>query len=472
MNESLRKNLLFIKWFLVFLLFETTFLLSSYNKEFFGFKILINYLLVLLILPLIYERYIKGRIDIFSPIVIVVFFYFIIFIITSIDLLYNRFYELQNEEKFYTYAILYSIISFHAFLIGYYSNLSKIFLKIRVKRFTRLSVNKVILITIFYSAISFASFFLIVKTSGGLFNYFENIKGSMVKLLTGSAFLYMGVILIKIPLLIWFGFQVKRARFSILFLVYFLIASMLLVFLGERGHFVFLVISLLVCYHYIKQRLKLIPVSIFALILYLFLLLYGQYRELGLQNTNRIVNKESYRLGTVITYKKLVENFDQLIRVKDIIKYVPEKLDYQYGKTFFNLLFKPIPSRIWPEKPQGAGYYVTKSLYPKHFTANASIATSLLGELYLNFHVVGIIVGMFLFGLVVSAFYKFLAFNLSDFNVIIIYSLSFPYFFSELRGDFAVVTLFYIFEFIFLIIALNFISKKNEKTWFKCTRVK
>ena len=468
MNDSLKKNFLFLKCFFVFIFFETTFLLSSYNKDFFGIKVLINYLFVLLVLPLFYEKYIKGKVDIFSPIVIVVFFYFIIFVISSIDLLLNRFDELQNEEKFYAYAIVYSIISFHAFLIGYYSNLSKIFLKIRVKRYQRHSVNKVFLVTLFYSAISFLSFFLIVKASGGLSNYIENITGSMVKLLTGSAFLYMGVILIKIPVLIWFGFQLKRGKFSILFLVYFVTASILLVFLGERGHFVFLIISLLVSYHYIKYRLKLIPVSIFALILYLFLLLYGQYREFGLKNTNRMENKERYRLGTVITYKKLVENFDQLIRVKDIIKYVPQKLDYQYGKTFFNLLFKPIPSRIWPEKPQGAGYYVTKSLYPKHFAANASIATSLLGEFYLNFHVVGIILGMFLFGLAVSGLYKILTFNLKEFYVIIVYSLAFPYIFSELRGDFAVVSSFFIFELLFLFLALNFIAKDRQSNGAMC----
>ena len=106
MNELFRKNFLFIKWFFVFILFETTFLLNSYNNEFFGFKVLINYLFVLLILPLFYERYKKGRIDIFSPIVIVVLFYFIIFIISSLDLLFTRLDELKNEEKFYTYTIL------------------------------------------------------------------------------------------------------------------------------------------------------------------------------------------------------------------------------------------------------------------------------------------------------------------------------------------------------------------------------
>ena len=170
----------------------------------------------------------------------------------------------------------------------------------------------------------------------------------------------------------------------------------------------------------------------------------------------------NYKLGLAFTYKKVVENFDQLIRVKDIVKYVPEKLEYQYGKTFFNLLLKPIPSRIWPEKPQGAGYYVTKSLYPKHFAANASIATSLLGELYLNFHIIGIVFGMFVFGFVVSGLYKFLVLNSPNFYAVILYSLCFPYFFSELRGDFAVVTSFWIFELIFLIIALNYVSKKEK----------
>lgn len=460
MNDSLKKNFLFLKWFCVFILFETVFLLISFNNEFFGYKVLINYLIILLILPIIYEKLTNNKVDIFSPIVIVIFFYFVIFVLVSSDLLFFRSDELRNDQKFYTHTILYAIISFHVFLLGYYSNLSKIFLKLRVNKFKKVSNKRVEIVTCLYSFISFLSFFLIIKASGGFSYYVENIKGSMVNLLTGSAFLYMGVILIKIPLLIGFFIIIKKGKLPFSFILVFLFSSILLILLGERGHFVFLIVSMLVIYHYTKKRIRLIPVFMFALFLYLFLVMYGQYREFGLQKANKIEARENYKLGLAFTYKKVVENFDQLIRVKDIVKYVPEKLEYQYGKTFFNLLVKPIPSRIWPEKPQGAGYYVTKSLYPKHFAANASIATSLLGELYLNFHIIGIILGMFVFGFVVSGLYKFLVLNLPNFNAVILYSLCFPYFFSELRGDFAVVTSFFVFELIFLTIALNYISKK------------
>ena len=307
MNDSLKQNFLFIKWFFVFILFETVFLLISYNYDFFGYKALINYLLVLLISPIIYEKTAKGKVDIFSPIVIVIFFYFVIFVLVSSDLLFFRSDELRSDEKFYTYTVFYAIISFHAFILGYYSNLSKIFLKLRVNKFKNVSNKRVVIVTCLYSLISFLSFFLIIKASGGFSYYVENIKGSMVNLITGSAFLYMGVILIKIPLLIGLFIILKKGKLPFSYILFFLFSSILLILLGERGHFVFLIISMLVIYHYTKKRLRLIPASMFALLLYLFLVMYGQYREFGFQKQNKIDAKKNYKLGksTISLYAKL-----------------------------------------------------------------------------------------------------------------------------------------------------------------------
>ena len=235
----------------------------------------------------------------------------------------------------------------------------------------------------------------------------------------------------------------------------------LLISLGERGHFITLIISLLVCYHYLRKRVRLFHLFSLAIGLILFLVIFGQYRDFTEQSYKIKKSGLKLQVGVVATYHYFIGHFDQLRHVKDVIKFVPDELDFQYGKTFLNLLVKPIPSVIWEGKPQGAGSVITKTIYPKASSLGVTVAPSLLGELYLNLHVAGIILGMFLFGFIGKALYLFLLNNQQNRNVVIIYAICLPFVFSELRGDFTVVTSFLIFNLIFLIIALKYITVKN-----------
>lgn len=462
MNEGLKKYHQFLKWFLAFIIIETVLLTVSLNKDFFLSKILINYLFILAIVPFIHEKIKYGKIDLFSPLAIFSSFYLLLFGFRAVDLLIFRPEDFRADEKFYIYSLSYAIIGLHFFQLGYFSTCCRFLIKNRTDIKVAWSSHKLKLIFILYTMVSLISFLIIVKLAGGFSFYFKNIHASMIKITTGSAFFFMAVLLIEIPLLIWYCNVLESRKNALTFVLYLALVLSLFFLLGERGHVLALIISLVAVYNYSKRKLNwklLLPISVAFL---LFLSLYGQYREFSKYNNSIKRLGFNAKIGLETVYHSVMSDFDQLIRLKDIIKYTPEQIDFQLGKTFLNLFLKPIPSRIWEEKPQGAGVIVTKNLYPKHFEAKVSIAPSLVGEFYLNFHIIGIILGMCLFGMVSRLFFELLQHNKGNKNVMLLYAILLPFIYSELRGDFAVVTSFLIFKLFFLFLALHLITEKRR----------
>lgn len=461
MNNSLKKNYLFLKWFFIIIVLETAILLWTINRELFLFKILVNYLFVAGLLPLIFEKIKKGKFDILSTLTVFTFFYLLIFGIRSIDLLIFSKHVLQNEKRYYITTIFYGILGLHFFQLAYFSQIHQAVLKPITKFRSDWSTKRLKIIIIIFSSISICSFYFIIKLSGGVSFYFGNIRDAMVAITSGSTIFFMGVLLIQIPLLTWFCMILERNKYSVFFFIYFILASILLISLGERGHFVFLLISMLICFHYLKRRIKTIQVFSLAMFIILFVVIYGRYRDFTEENQQ--IKKAGIKidLNILTTYRYFIGHFDQLRLTKDVIRHVPEKLEFQYGKTFFNFLVKPIPSRIWQNKPQGAGRIITESLYPKANSFGVTVAPSLLAELYLNFHVIGIIIGMFIFGMVCKLLYELLMMNRSNKNIVVIYAICLPYIFSEIRGDFTIVTSFVMFQIFFLLTALYFLTPNN-----------
>ncbi len=461
MNDALRKYYQFLKWFLLFIIFEAVILISIINSELFIFKVLLNYLFVLALVPIIIEKVKKGRIDIFSPLIIFEFFYLLLFGVPALDLVFLKPETIIQDKHFYSLALTYIVVGLHFFQIGYFSRFGSLLIKKKVISSRDWSIKKIKRLAIIFSLISTLLFFIVFKMSGGVAAYFMNIKHAMVNITTGSSFLFMGIILVKIPLLLWFCYNLKNNRFTFSFYIFLLFVIFLLMSLGERGPFMFLFVSMLVCYHYAKRQVNFFLIVTIGLCLLMFLTVYIQYRELTGKNINFQNINRHISFFNIKTYTNFIINFDQLERVKDMTKYVPERLDFQYGKTFFNLIFKPIPSRIWAEKPQGAGTVATKALYPNVFAAKVVFAPSIIGELYLNFHVIGIILGMIIFGIFLKMLHTMLIRKSENKNFIILYAILTPEILGQIRGDFAVVSSWLIFHLVFLYLALKFVTIKK-----------
>ena len=83
-------------------------------------------------------------------------------------------------------------------------------------------------------------------------------------------------------------------------------------------------------------------------------------------------------------------------------------VDYQYGRTLWlGIISVAIPRIIWPDKPiMNIGVDFGKTFRITGFKNYSAVSQSMVGELYWNLHVPGIIAGMFLMGFWLGSLYQ------------------------------------------------------------------
>lgn len=77
-----------------------------------------------------------------------------------------------------------------------------------------------------------------------------------------------------------------------------------------------------------------------------------------------------------------------------IVRDVPERMEWQYGRTLVASVFTLVPRRLFPneEKPVGAMTVFTSRMFPEHWSRTGSqLSTGMLGDFYMNFGVFGVI---------------------------------------------------------------------------------
>lgn len=99
----------------------------------------------------------------------------------------------------------------------------------------------------------------------------------------------------------------------------------------------------------------------------------------------------------------LNRNGPGISKTAHIINNIPERLDYQYGKTFAVWLIAPIPRELYPNKPLiHSGPIIGTRVYN---TKVSGVPPGLIAELYWNFHIPGLILGMVFIGWLLRSLY-------------------------------------------------------------------
>lgn len=115
--------------------------------------------------------------------------------------------------------------------------------------------------------------------------------------------------------------------------------------------------------------------------------------------------------------------FDQSDIFAAVIHAGSSNFPYLWGRSFFDLMLQPIPRVWWPNKTEAfdidIGRYITG--------IQTAIPPSIVGELYLNFHIFGIVLGMFLFGRLACRFYAQSVSQPRQAGKVLLYSLVLPY---------------------------------------------
>ncbi len=98
----------------------------------------------------------------------------------------------------------------------------------------------------------------------------------------------------------------------------------------------------------------------------------------------------------------LAERMHGLTSLALVMRYTPERHDYLYGIPFVAIpvhIF--VPRLLWPDKPTASKFMLTfRTTYWGNDRADkTSIMITMLGDLWVNLHLVGVIFGMFIFGI-------------------------------------------------------------------------
>lgn len=104
-------------------------------------------------------------------------------------------------------------------------------------------------------------------------------------------------------------------------------------------------------------------------------------------------------------YASTLERTSHLITFADVVEQTPETVPYWHGETYTTLATSLVPRILWPDKPtktlgQAFGHRYGR-LHPGDHTTSENLPQ--LIELYANFGAPGVLLGMFLIGLIYRA---------------------------------------------------------------------
>lgn len=203
-------------------------------------------------------------------------------------------------------------------------------------------------------------------------------------------------------------YKFRRSMLSIyglLLLLLFFLAISFPVFTNTRIDLVILFFnSLLVISTFGKIRLTWLMIA--GIIGFVLLVFLGQSRESGGKNETLGAYFEDAEFASSFTSFFNNKNFLGVTKNAHIMEAIPDKLDFQYGKTYYSWILAPIPRTLWPEKPViHSGPILTEKVYNRDQLKTGGTPPGGFTEMYWNFGVLGLAIGSFFYGFLSKAIY-------------------------------------------------------------------
>lgn len=203
-------------------------------------------------------------------------------------------------------------------------------------------------------------------------------------------------------------------------------ALMLLIAFARRGRkwLVVMFVALLVVYSTIGFRFRVVVLVIAPIVFYYLkaqrrpsvmkvaaagaalVLLIGAI-GLGRRSFRSGSSVESGTISVASSSATFENDLDLYQAYLAIVDGFPRDHDYLWGSSFTYLVIQPIPRVLWPDKPDAPVRTILNEILGSDATT-AGVAYPNVGEYYANFGVLGVFVGMWLFGLVMRAMYEYL----------------------------------------------------------------
>jgi len=367
---------------------------------------------------------IKG-IDIFEPLPVITVIYIMIFSIAPmLDLLTeNTYFFGYNVVGGTIKATFIYIGGYIAFFIGYSMKKLRFNWENSPEEITSISKKKKMWINLSLWGFGLLSSLIYLMGFGQSILYILSFGfgGTVQKnLIGGSSLAFLGVFsnAMVVP---WMYLIINTRSITLRLLITFLTASIYFV-IGFRFIIVIMIIAPIV-YYYLKhqKRPSIVKVIIVLIILTILVGLVGYVRG-DLRRGNEVTWSE---FGMDEVWYGIESNFEIYKAFYKMVEVIPESHSYTMGRQMSYTFTIMIPRFLWPNKPDTPLRKVLQVVLNDYAVA-AGTAWPNIGEFYSEFGVVGVVLLMYLFGVLCKASKKLYIGKNVNSHTLIAYSILLP----------------------------------------------
>jgi len=314
--------------------------------------------------------------------------------------------DMPTKTAWYT-MVTYTFIGLTSFTVGYNSklhlNISRYIPRTSDSFFSKNSFLVVAGLALIVSTVSM--YYALLGNLGAI-----NIRSLSIKREIASGYIrWLCDLSSVVSVLLFASHLYRREKKSLIKILLFLSVVASLVFnfiISNRSGILTLFISFAVIYYYQKEGIKVTRIVLAAVILLVIGTNMGKMRgpsHITINDLELIPSPQSIKETIVRPTVAPPSVFANLISS------TPEQISYQKGSTLVTWTVFPVPRSIWSNKPTNLGQKVGSKVYNQgEGVVGGGTPPPFIGELYLNFHLVGVIVGMCLFGVTSRALYFWL----------------------------------------------------------------
>jgi len=165
------------------------------------------------------------------------------------------------------------------------------------------------------------------------------------------------------------------------------------------------IISHLLLIHYHRKYISFRQVSSLAPVIIAIASLMLGFRRLGGPKEDAII---MYASPSTAFFNSIGARNNGLTVIAHIYHQTGKELRYYYGETMLQTVVFPIPRAVWSGKPMNIGQVLGVEIYGQGVGfVGAGTPPTIIGELWLNFGFLGVLAGMFLFGVVARGGYLY-----------------------------------------------------------------
>lgn len=396
---------------------------------------------IIISIPLFSFFLIYDKKDLFSPRNIYSFIYFLtillpgmLFYFTNNGIISNKLVKaaVNNDQVYLKYAIL-QTISYYCVNTGFYIRIIKF--NSKKEKINHNDINETKILGILFVIIGLISFIVLMRYVGGMKYFFTHLylRTILVKGATFSLW-FLNFLNIGTLLLIYYTY-IKYKKIKIINIILILISG-IFCGLGGRTIMVFLVIQSVIMWNYLVKKIKL--KNFFKIRFFLTGIVGVLFLNFFVFLRSPEKTKQFLKMPMIFFQQNSIGLLDTLMK-ESYVKYFMfiiqyfENKNFWYGSTFKGLLTAIIPSAVYRNKPPvDEGMYLysiaqgREDIFPTMPVGElngSSYPLETFGSLYVNFGIIGLFLGMILFGYILGKVYRKMIEKNMSFKWLILYSL-------------------------------------------------